>query len=279
MLNHITVFPADRPGMPLFVLFLLFSAFLECQITQCARGNVRFHHHPKVFLFAALVLLAAMVSSTRAWDGLNNCLVVEVKWLCRNHVMLCSLCFLHFTHSSFVFCACKWTNAVSQNCHRMVSILRRVTSQKQYSPAPLGFIKLTAIISVYICGTIDNRLIHPSVWIQETLRSSAVSLLNLIKQWDQWKELRLELSQPHRGLFILLPNLTGSRVSMHHTQENSKQLPDSRSHSSPPLNLPPYTLLLHAVYKKHIALLEPLSKSFRSHCEAPHFLLSLRREM
>lgn len=151
MLNHITVFPADRPGMPLFVLFLLFSASLECQITQCARGNVRFHHHPKVFLFAALVLLAAMVSSTRAWDGLNNCLVVEVKWLCRNHVMLCSLCFLHFTHSSFVFCACKWTNAVSQNCHRMVSILRRVTSQKQYSPAPLRFIKLTAIICVYQC--------------------------------------------------------------------------------------------------------------------------------
>lgn len=68
---------------------------------------------------------------------------------------------------------------------------------------------------------------------------------------------------------MLLLNLTGSRVSMHHTQENSKQLPDSRSHSSPPLNLPPYTLLLHAVYKKHIALLEPLSKSFRSHCEAP----------
>lgn len=33
------------------------------------------------------------------------------------------------------------------------------------------------------------------------------------------------------------------------------------------------------IYKEHIALLEPRSKSSRSHREAPHFLLSLRREM
>lgn len=66
----------------------------------------------------------------------------------------------------------------------------------------------------------------------------------------------------------------GPRVSMHHTQENTRQLPDSPGPSSPPLN----SSLLN-VYKEHIASQEPLSKSFRSHGEAPHFLLSLRREM
>lgn len=101
-----------------------------------------------------------------------------------------------------------------------------------------------------------------------------VPLLNLIKQWDQWGELRLELTQPYRGLFMLLLKSRGPRVSMHHTQENTRQLPDSPGPSSPPLN--PSLL---AVYKEHIASLEPLSKSCRSHCEAPHFLLSLRREM
>ncbi len=100
------------------------------------------------------------------------------------------------------------------------------------------------------------------------------SLLNLIRQWDQWGELRLELSQPYRGLFMLPLESMGPRVSMHHTQENTRQLPDSPGPSSPPLN--PSLL---TVYKEHIASLEPLSKSFRSHCEAPHFLLSLRREM
>lgn len=101
-----------------------------------------------------------------------------------------------------------------------------------------------------------------------------VPLLNLIKQWDQWGELRLELTQPYRGLFIPLLKSRGPRVSMHHTQENARQLPDSPGPSSPPLN--PSLL---AVYKEHIASLELLSKSFRSYCEAPHFLLSLRREM
>lgn len=100
-----------------------------------------------------------------------------------------------------------------------------------------------------------------------------VPLLNLIKQWDQWGELRLELTQPYRGLFIPLQS-RGPRVSMHHTQENTRQLPDSPGPSSPPRN--PSLL---AAYKEHITSLEPLSKSFRSHCEAPHFLPSLRREM
>lgn len=99
-------------------------------------------------------------------------------------------------------------------------------------------------------------------------------LLNLIKQWDQWGELRLELTQQYRGLFMQQPKSRGPRVSMHHTQENTRQLPDSPGPSSPPLN--PSLL---TVYKEHIALLESLSKSFRSRCEAPHFLLSLRREM
>ncbi len=101
-----------------------------------------------------------------------------------------------------------------------------------------------------------------------------VCLLNLIKQWDQWGELRLELTQPYRGLFMPLLKSMGPRVSMHHTQENTRQLPDSPGPSSPPLN--PSLL---TVYKEHIAWLEPLSKSFRSHCKAPHFLFSLRREM
>lgn len=73
---------------------------------------------------------------------------------------------------------------------------------------------------------------------------------------------------------MLLLKSRGPRVSMHHTQENTRQLPDSPGPSSPPLN--PSLL---AVYKEHIASLAPLSKSCRSHCEAPHFLLSLRREM
>lgn len=62
------------------------------------------------------------------------------------------------------------------------------------------------------------------------------------------------------------PKSRGPRVSMHHTQENTRQLPDSPGPSSPPLN--PSLL---AVYKQHIASLEPLSKSFRSYCEAPPF--------
>lgn len=61
---------------------------------------------------------------------------------------------------------------------------------------------------------------------------------------------------------MLLPKSRGPRVSMHHTQENGRQLPDSPGPSSPPLNPSPL-----AGYKEHIASLEPLSKSRRSHCE------------
>lgn len=62
---HITAFPADRPGMPLFVLLLLFLGSLECQITQYARGNIGFRHHPKC-LFVVFALLTAVVSSMQA---------------------------------------------------------------------------------------------------------------------------------------------------------------------------------------------------------------------
>lgn len=50
VLTHIMVFPEDRPGMSLFVLFLLFSVSLECQITQYARGNIGLGHHQSVYL-------------------------------------------------------------------------------------------------------------------------------------------------------------------------------------------------------------------------------------
>lgn len=65
---------------------------------------------------------------------------------------------------------------------------------------------------------------------------------------------------------MLLPKSRGPRVSMHHTQENARQLPDSPGPSSPPPPPGPSPL---AGYKEHIASLEPLSKSRRSHCE-PH---------
>lgn len=63
---------------------------------------------------------------------------------------------------------------------------------------------------------------------------------------------------------MLLPKSRGPRVSMHHTQENARQLPDSPGPRRPPLNPSPL-----AGYKEHIASLEPLSKSRRSHCETP----------
>lgn len=61
----------------------------------------------------------------------------------------------------------------------------------------------------------------------EEIEALPVRLLNLIKQWDQWGELRLELTQPYRGFFILLLKTKGPRVSIHHTQENTRQFPDS----------------------------------------------------
>lgn len=60
---------------------------------------------------------------------------------------------------------------------------------------------------------------------------------------------------------------------MRRTKANAGPLADSPGRSSPPLNSSPLQ-----VYKEHIAWLEPLSKSFRTHCEAPHFLLSLSQE-
>lgn len=58
----------------------------------------------------------------------------------------------------------------------------------------------------------------------------------------------------------------GPGVSMHHTQENTRQPPDSPDHSSLPLN---HSLL--PVYKEHITMPEPLSKGFPPHCEASPF--------
>lgn len=142
--------------------------------------------------------------------------------------------------------------------------------------ACFSILRITAVAG-YIAHA-DNRLISDlSSWLLETFGGEigvfGVPLLNLIKQWEQWGELRQELTQPYRGLFIPLSEPRGPRVSMYYTQENTRQLPDSGGPSSPCLK----TSLL-AIYKEHIASLEPLSKSSPSHCKAPHFLPSLRRE-
>lgn len=75
MLSHIVAFPADRHGMPLFVFFLLFLIPPECQITQCASGNVGFQQS----LFVVFALQTAAVSWMPARGGPNNCSVVEIE--------------------------------------------------------------------------------------------------------------------------------------------------------------------------------------------------------
>lgn len=57
---------------------------------------------------------------------------------------------------------------------------------------------------------------------------------------------------------MLLPQSRGPRVSRHHIQENTRQLPDSPGPSSPP------------VPGSNIASLGPLSKGRRSHGQSPH---------
>lgn len=104
-LSHIMVFPADRPGMYLFVLFFYFIFIHGLtgmpNYTIC-KGNIRFHHQPK-YLFVCIANCGGKLSASQRWT--KNCFVVEVKWSFQGYTMLYGLCFLYFTHSSFVFYA------------------------------------------------------------------------------------------------------------------------------------------------------------------------------
>lgn len=67
ILTHIMAFPADRPGMPLFVLFLLFSVSLECQITQHARGNIGLGHHQVFICWGCMAKSGGLLNADWRW--------------------------------------------------------------------------------------------------------------------------------------------------------------------------------------------------------------------
>ncbi len=102
-LTNIMVFPADRPGMPLFVLVFFFILGLSGMLnyTIC-KGNIGFRHHPKC-LFVCIANCGGKLGASQRWT--KNCFVVEVKWSFQDYITLYRLCFLYFTHSSFVLYA------------------------------------------------------------------------------------------------------------------------------------------------------------------------------
>lgn len=67
------------------------------------KGNVGFHHHPKC-LFVCITNCGGKLCA-REPEMDQNCFVVEMKWSVQDDIMLYRLCFLYFTHSSFVFYA------------------------------------------------------------------------------------------------------------------------------------------------------------------------------
>lgn len=89
---------------------------------------------------------------------------------------------------------------------------------------------------------------------------------------ESMRWIKTEADSALQSLLYGAVEVEGPRVSMHHMQENTRQLLDCPGPRS-------LGLSLLTVYKKDITSLEPLSKSFRSHCKAPHFLLALKREM
>lgn len=117
--SHILVFPADRPGMPLFVLvfFFLFLGSPECQITQYARETLDFTIALCVCLFASQK--TAVVSSTRAKDGPK--IALWLKWSGSFRAISCYIgsasCISHTLSLSSVL---NWINVVLF-CNAIVS--------------------------------------------------------------------------------------------------------------------------------------------------------------
>lgn len=102
MLTHIMVFPADRPGMPLFVWVFFIHGLSGMPNYTICKGNIGFRHQLNC-LFVCIANCGGKLSASQWWT--KNCFVVEVKWSFQGYIMLYRLCFLYFTHSFFVFYA------------------------------------------------------------------------------------------------------------------------------------------------------------------------------
>lgn len=100
MLIHIMAFPADRLGMPLFVLVLYSWALWNVKLRNMQRKHWISPSLTSIYLFVSLNVL---VNSMQAWEWPDKCLEVEVKWDVLDHITLYTVrvCFLH---CSYVLC-------------------------------------------------------------------------------------------------------------------------------------------------------------------------------